>query len=132
VADPAPDVSLCVACGYRDSIGGDFCGRCREEKAVADYLEADVPAIKRRQVGWGVWTGSADALRERQRRSRLIRNTRPRERPHGNADPLELCWEALEHLARVRQALRSNAPGRQHLDEACELVRQLAWGPSPE
>jgi hypothetical protein len=35
----------------------------------------------------------------------------------------------LEHLGRVRQALRSNAVGRQHLDEAEELLKMLAWGP---
>jgi hypothetical protein len=53
MADPVPDASLCVACGYRDSIDGDFCGPCRERHAVAEYIAKDKPRIRDRQVQWG-------------------------------------------------------------------------------
>lgn len=89
-------------------------------------------AIDRRREGWMHWTDSPDALRERQRRSRLLRRTRPKELAHWNSDPLELAFEALEELARVRQALKSNHVGREHLDQAEEFVKKLAWGPSAE
>jgi hypothetical protein len=78
-----------------------------ERHAVDEYLERDAPVIERRRQNWGIWTQSSEA------------------------DPLELCWEALEHLRRVRQALRSNVVNRAHLDEAVELVKRLGWGPEP-
>ena len=46
-------------------------------RAVDEYLQRDEPRIERRRTERKGWMGSPDALRERQRRSRLIRNTRP-------------------------------------------------------
>lgn len=77
----------------------------------------------------GHWSDTADHARERQRKHRLRENTRPREPATDFDDPLELADRALESLQRVRQALRSNVVGRQYLDDACELIRQLGWGP---
>lgn len=122
---------VCFSCGYRDDIGdGDGCAPCREARAVDDYLEDDAPRIKKRRRGWGVWTQSADAARERQRRHRLLTGTKPREFAHPSSDPLELANEALEHLVRVRQALKSNFRATEHLDEAEELLKRLGWGPT--
>jgi hypothetical protein len=129
VADPEPAVSLCVFCGYRDAIDGDPCAVCMERRAVSEYLQKDQPRIQQRREQWRHWSDTADHARERQRRHRLLVNTRPRESSTAFDDPLELADRALESLQRVRQALRSNVVGRQHLDDACELVKQLGWGP---
>ena len=93
------------------------------------YWEKDRPNVEARRADWKARTSSPAPLRERQHTHRPLANTRPRECPHRDADPLEIAWEALEHLGRVRQALRSNVVGRQHLDEAEELLKMLAWGP---
>lgn len=102
-----------------------------ERRAVDEYLQKDEPQIEERQERWGHWTSGHDALRERQRRFRLLTKTKPRELAHPNSDPLELAWEALQHLVSVRQGLKSNVRAREHLDQAEELVRQLGWGPEP-
>jgi hypothetical protein len=67
-------------------------------------------------------------MRERQRRHRLLESTRPRERPHRDSDPLELAKECLDILKAVRQAAKSNVVARDHLREAEEVVKRLAWG----
>jgi hypothetical protein len=71
--------SPCPSCGYRATIDGDFCGPCRERRAVEDYLVDDAPVIKRRQEDGEPGPSSADALRERQRRCQascwLLRTT---------------------------------------------------------
>jgi hypothetical protein len=131
VADPAPDAGPCVACGYRDSIDGDFCGPCREKKAVEDYLADDAPRIKRRQEGWGSWASSADALRERQRRHRLREKVQPKVPASAFDDPWELGAEAVDLLHRIRRGLPGTSPVLDSVDECAELIRQLAYGPQP-
>jgi hypothetical protein len=133
MADPSPVESTCPSCGKRaadDEVTG-WCSECAEERAVDDYLERDRPIIDQRRAAWRGWSQSPGHARERQRRHRLFENTRPKERPHRDSDPLELCWEALEHLRMVRHGLKSNVVSRQHLDDAVELVKMLGWGPGP-
>ncbi len=133
MADPASSADLCPSCG-RHPITDDatgWCSQCADKCAVERYWEKDHPIVEARRDDWKSRTQLAAGLRERQHKHRLITNTRPQQLPHRDTDPLELCWEALEHLARVRQALRSNVVGRAHLDEAEELVKRLRWGPEP-
>lgn len=132
MADPTPDVSPCVACGYRDSIDGDFCQQCSEQKLVDDYWQEDAEALEVRRNDWKTRSHSTLAQRERQHRSRLLRATRPAERPHAFSDPLEIAMTALEACMRVRQAVRSNTVARARLDEIELALRQLAWGPEPK
>jgi len=87
---------------------------------VDDYLADDAPVIKRRREQWGAWTGSPDALRERQRRSRLIRNTRPREPARAFDDPLELADRALEHLHRIKRGLPGTSPVHPSVEECAD------------
>lgn len=70
-----------------------------------------------------------EAMAARQRRHRLVIETRPEQFASADTDPLTLGKEALEALRRVRQALGAQAAGRAYLDEAAELVKQLAHGP---
>lgn len=103
-----------------------------ERRAVGEYLERDAPVIERRRERWGTWTASADALRERQRRSRLIRNTRPREPATAFDDSLELADRALEHLHRIKRGLPGTSPVHPSVEECAELIRMLAWGPEDQ
>ena len=134
MAAQEPLADLCPNCG-RNPIEDDetgWCASCADNYAVERYWEKDRPIVEARRDDWKARTSSAAALRERQHKHRLIANTRPRELAHRDADPLELAMECLEHLGRVRQALRSNTVGLGHLDDACELLKMLAWGPQEE
>jgi hypothetical protein len=133
VGAEASVTDLCPSCGrgrFTDDITG-WCSQCADSYAVERYWEKDRPIVETRRDDWKSRTQSAAAMRERQHKHWLLVNTRPRECAHRDTDPLELCWEALEHLERVRQALRGNVIGRAHLDEAEELVKRLGWGPEP-
>lgn len=103
-----------------------------ERNAVEQYLEADAPVIKRRRQRWGVWTQSADAARERQRRHRLRETVRPTEPAGEWVDPWEVAKKALDDVHRVRQALRSQVTARAHLEDVAEAIRVLAWGPEDQ
>jgi hypothetical protein len=64
-------------------------------------------------------------------RSRLIRNTRPREPARAFDDPLELADRALEHLHRIKRGLPGTSPVHPSVEECAELIRMLGWGPQP-
>lgn len=100
-----------------------------ERRAVSEYIQKDEPRIQQRQERWKGWAASPDALRERQRRHRLLTKTRPTEFAHPNSDPLELAFDCLELLVSVRRGLTANPGSRAALDEAEELVKRLGWGP---
>jgi len=130
MADPAP-VATCPACG-RNPIEDDetgWCSQCSDNHAVESYWAKDAPVIQARRDSWRSRSQSAAAQRERQRRHRLREKVQPREPARPNADPWELGAECLDHLQRVRAAIGANVGARHHLDEAQELVRQLAHGP---
>lgn len=108
-----------------------WCRVCVGEHATAEYLAKDEDTIVARKSEWKARTASSSphAARERQRRHRLREALRPREAAGEWADPLELGKEALDALQRVRQALGAQVTARAYLDDACEKVKELAWGP---
>lgn len=126
-------MSLCPACGLREADDYDlgFCTVCAEKRAVDRYLAKDADDIVERQKAWAKRSASSSphAARERQRRHRLREAVKPRETADEWSDPLELGKHALDNLQRVRNALGAQVTARAYLDEACELVRVLAWGP---
>jgi hypothetical protein len=73
------------------------------------------------------------ASRERQRRHRLLAAVRPREPSPAWADPLELAREGLNCMRSVRQSYRQAGLERllPTIERAEEIMRQLAWGPTP-
>lgn len=78
------------------------------------------------------WSNMPEAMVARQRRHRLLAQTKPEQFASADTDPLELGKEALDKLHRVRQGLGAQVTARAYLDEATELVKQLAWGPSED
>jgi hypothetical protein len=44
-------------------------------------------------------------------------------------NPLQLAFDALQHLNHVQAAVRSNSRARDHIEEVEEALKQLAWGP---
>ncbi len=126
-------VELCPRCASEE-ITDEVTGwgpKCSAEVATERYIAKRDAEIEERRRRWKQRSasGTPAALRERQHRSRLLRRTRPRERPSPFADPLGIAFECIEHLVSVRQGLKSNPRAREHLDQAEELVRQLGWGP---
>jgi hypothetical protein len=70
-----------------------------------------------------------EALAARQREHRLRERVWPRERPQANADPWLLAAEALDFLDGIRRELRPRGRAILDLEQAMELVKQLAVGP---
>jgi hypothetical protein len=73
-----------------------------------------------------------EALATRQREHRLKERVWPRERPAANADPWVLAEEALDYLDRVARELRPDGQAIADLEQAAEIVRQLAVGPAED
>jgi hypothetical protein len=69
------------------------------------------------------------ALAARQREHRLRKRVWPRERPSRNADPWLIADEALDLLDGIRKELRPTGKAVLDLEQAQELVKQLAVGP---
>lgn len=57
--------------------------------------------------------------------------TKPYELPGRGVVPLELTFRAPLNLKQVKKAI-VHPRGHELLDEACELVKMLAWGPEAE
>ncbi len=122
-----------------------FCDPCYAEHGVERFTARDAAAITERRDRWASWTDRSELkvpdtphlLRERQRRSRLLRRVRPKEPPPPGADPFELAQAALTLLhTRIRPSVvraqpGSASPGVIALQEIEEIIRQLAWGPHP-
>jgi hypothetical protein len=70
-----------------------------------------------------------DTLAARQREHRLKNRVWPRERPSRNADPWLLADEALDCLDRVGKALGLQRLALVDLEQAQEVIKQLAVGP---
>jgi hypothetical protein len=92
------------------------------------YEAKDRQVAERRNERWRDWSNSPEAAVARQRRHRLLAPTRREQFADADTDPLELGKEALDKLHRVRQGL-GHSDDTAYLEEACELVKQLAWGP---
>jgi hypothetical protein len=92
------------------------------------YVERDHERAVRRSDAWASRRPDAELSTLRQRRHRLIEQTRPRSPAPVGTDPLTIAVEALTHLNRVRNALGSTAVV-DDLREAEEAIRRLAWGP---
>jgi hypothetical protein len=135
VADPSPTAELCPRCASRpiDETNTEtgWCTQCSDTVVVEHYIDREHAAADARNAKWKARSASdqPDATRERQRASRLARAVQPRERPEDSADPWEICFRGLQHLKRVEVSMGSNAGGREHLEAACECLRQLAVGP---
>jgi hypothetical protein len=109
-----------------------FCSGCADNYAVESYWEKDRPAVEARRNDWKARTSSAPAMRERQHKSRLLRDTRPHQPASPFADPLEIAGEALDRFHRIRLAVKSNVLARAALDEVEEALRVLSWGPEDQ
>jgi hypothetical protein len=87
------------------------------------------PKPARRRGGRGrVGSAGKEAARIRQQRHRLLTQLRPRE-PASSFDPLELGFEALTALSRVRATLPGNRMAQGEMDLVAERIRRLSWGP---
>jgi hypothetical protein len=69
------------------------------------------------------------ALAARQREHRLRERMKPKHPLAANADPWLLAASALDKLESVKGSLPPGGHARVDLEEAEELVKQLAWGP---
>lgn len=130
-----PNESLCPSCGFRpaDDYESGFCTRCRQRRTVAQYEDEQLEASHRRR---DLWVERTDEARQwdaaRQRAHRLARDAKPRHPPSPDADPWQICQEAVERCRRERHALGARFYIREELDEMEEAHRQLAWGPAPD
>ena len=70
-----------------------------------------------------------DALAARQREHRLRERIQPKTPLAPNADPWIVADEALDCLEEIRPYLAQLRGPTDRLDQAMELIRQLAWGP---
>ena len=69
-----------------------------------------------------------ESARLRQQRHRRLAELRPRE-PTTSFDPLELGYEAMAALNRIRHGLSANSRSFGDLERVEEIVRRLSWGP---
>jgi len=70
-----------------------------------------------------------DALAARQREHRLKERMRPKVVLAANADPWLVADDALDCLERIRPYLVQLRAPLEDLEQAEELVKELAWGP---
>jgi ParB-like chromosome segregation protein Spo0J len=70
-----------------------------------------------------------DALAARQREHRLRERIQPKHPLAPNADPWIVADEALDCLEEIRPFLAQLRGPTDRLDQAIELIKQLAWGP---
>jgi hypothetical protein len=126
---------LCPACGRREiDTPSGVCTPCALERMAEAYAAEDRRRAVERTALWMERTGEPqaairpDALRQIRRQLRLT--VQPRTPPPATADPWVLGAEAIHLLTRVKVTARSTKL-RRRLDDAIELIRQLAWGPDP-
>ena len=125
-------IDLCPRCASEEITDPEtgWGPKCSSEDVVERYVAREHDAVEERQRRWKqrAASESPEALRERQRRHRLYAAVQPRERPGSDVDPWELAHEGLQHLGKLRAAVRGDR-GRAHLAAAEECLRQLAVGP---
>jgi len=89
-----------------------------------DEFKAPAPKTKKRSA-----SDEPDALAARQREHRLRERIQPKTPLAPNADPWIVADEALDCLEEIRPFLTQLRGPTDRLDQAMELIRQLAWGP---
>jgi hypothetical protein len=96
MADAAIDI--CPACGYREADTEDgSCATCSGRRQLAAYEAKDRLAAEERNERWREWSSMPEAFAARQRRHRLVSETKPEQFADADADPLALGKEALEN-----------------------------------
>lgn len=105
---------------------------------INEYAQLTIAVGDEPLPEWFVDNGKVTALRtpsaspkhatERQRFHRLRERIRPMEPPAPDSDPWEIANDALLLLSAVRLSISSPA-ALAKLEQAEELLRQLAWGP---
>jgi hypothetical protein len=112
-----------------------WCRKCAEAAALERYRDAkdaEVAVLRRRWRRRTAFSDAPEALAERQRWHRLKEKTKPKEPPDPNTNPLQLAFDALQHLNHVQASVRSNSRARDHIEQVEEALKQLAWGPGED
>jgi hypothetical protein len=115
-----------------DEVSG-WCRKCAEAGTLERYRDAkdaEVDVLRRRwrRRAKKAFSDAPEALAERQRWHRLKEKTKPRRQPvDDRVNPLQLAFDALQHLSHVQSSVRSNTRALGHLDEVEEALKQLAW-----
>jgi hypothetical protein len=71
-----------------------------------------------------------NALASRQREHRLKARITPKVQATSDSDPWLIADQALDYIDALRPRFRDGSAGLHALDEAEELVKRLAYGPS--
>jgi hypothetical protein len=128
-------IELCPRCVPRpiEHEETGWCLKCAETAVLEKYRDRNDAEIARLKKNWRRRTTKAfsdapAALAERQSWHRLLAKTKPQRPvdPYGN--PLQLAFDALLLLKRVRPSIRSNSRATGYIEEVEEAIRQLAWG----
>jgi len=145
---------VCPRCGKREiepNAREGWCSACIIEDRTERYAEEDRRRAEDRRHRWGDRTLLGEEERHalerlgeqpetrpdamwaalRQQRHRLREVVRPKEPVPPEAEPWAISAGALQLLAAsVKPALKSNTRARAALEEACERIRWLSWGPA--
>jgi hypothetical protein len=102
--------------------------------AIANQLRLDLgyddpPVVEPKKIKKPSASDEPDALAARQREHRLRERIQPKHPLAPNADPWIVADEALDCLEEIRPFLQGMKTPTDRLDQAMELIRQLAWGP---
>jgi hypothetical protein len=110
-----------------------WCRKCAEAAALERYRDAKGQEIARLRKNWRrrakkAFSDAPEALAERQRWHRLKENTKPRQPVDSYVNPLQLCFDTLQTLRRIRGAIRSTSHvGVEEVEFVAETLRRLAW-----
>jgi hypothetical protein len=124
-------MSLCPSCAQAD-VGHNpsgFCDACTVDRAAANYSESDRARAAACSVLWGKPSAKATDARLaalRQARHKFEVKIRPTRPVASDVDPWSLGADALSRCKRLMQSFPAS---RSELEEVCETVRRLCWGP---
>jgi hypothetical protein len=126
---------LCPRCAMRDAEdeASGWCRPCAEAATLERYRDRNDQEIARLRKNWRRRTKRAfsvapASLAERQAWHRLLAKTKPRQPVDSYVNPLQLAFDALQHLNHVQASVRSNSRARDHIERVEEALKQLAWG----
>jgi hypothetical protein len=129
---------LCPRCVLREQEPDEdgFCLPCMRARVVEHYAADDAERASVQGTRWKDRTGRGRTRtaqdrehdRLRQDRHRRLERLRPRESVTPGADPLDLAFDGLRELAKLRPAAKT-AQAMGHLERVEEIVRRLGWGP---
>jgi hypothetical protein len=102
--------------------------------AIANQLRLDLgyddpPVVQPVKTKKPSASDEPDALAARQREHRLRERIQPKHPLAPNADPWIVADEALDCLEEIRPLLQGMKTPTERLDQAIQLIKQLAWGP---